>query len=182
MADYTLPGRAFARKENIEIRYNPYHDPSNGRFCSGGGGGGGAVLVVNKGQKGKGVYVVDMQKQKSNVKYNGISVTSSDTGKTRNYIEMNGGYFELENGNAIRLDSKMQKQLSSMGGLSGFAKKVVANGNKATDISDDEVEKSIANYHEKQKNKTDYELGNVFKTHGWAAEKRKAIYRPRRSR
>ena len=42
-----------------ELRYNPYHDPSNGRFCSGGGGGGG-VLVVEKGQKGKGVYVVDV--------------------------------------------------------------------------------------------------------------------------
>ena len=43
-----------------ELRYNPYHDPSNGRFCSGGGGGGGGVLVVEKGQKGKGVYVVDV--------------------------------------------------------------------------------------------------------------------------
>lgn len=41
-----------------ELRYNPYHDPSTGRFCSGGGGGGGGVLVVEKGQKGKGVYVV----------------------------------------------------------------------------------------------------------------------------
>ena len=40
-----------------ELRYNPYHDPSNGRFTSGGGGGGG-VLVVEKGQKGKGYYVV----------------------------------------------------------------------------------------------------------------------------
>ena len=41
-----------------ELRYNPYHDPSNGRFTSGGGGGGGGVLVVEKGQKGKGYYVV----------------------------------------------------------------------------------------------------------------------------
>ena len=44
----------------LELRYNPYHDPSNGRFCSGGGGGGGGVLYVGKGQKGKGVYVVDV--------------------------------------------------------------------------------------------------------------------------
>lgn len=43
-----------------ELRYNPYHDPSNGRFTSGGGGGGGGVLFVGKGQKGKGVYVVDV--------------------------------------------------------------------------------------------------------------------------
>ena len=46
-----------------ELRYNPYHDPSNGRFCSGGGGGGG-VLYVGKGQKGKGVYVVPSEKFK----------------------------------------------------------------------------------------------------------------------
>ncbi|MCR5167371.1 MAG: HK97 family phage prohead protease [Oscillospiraceae bacterium] len=38
-----------------ELRYNPYHD-DKGRFCSGGGGGGG-MLVVPKGQKGKGFYV-----------------------------------------------------------------------------------------------------------------------------
>ena len=42
-----------------EVRFNPYHDPSNGRFTSGGGGGGG-VLVVNKGEKGKGTYVIDV--------------------------------------------------------------------------------------------------------------------------
>ena len=41
-----------------ELRYNPYHDPSTGRFASGGGGGGGGILVVEKGQKGKGFYVV----------------------------------------------------------------------------------------------------------------------------
>lgn len=48
----------FKRKRQlIELRYNPYHDPSNGRFTSGGGGGGGGLLVVPKGQKGKGFYV-----------------------------------------------------------------------------------------------------------------------------
>lgn len=46
-----------------EVRFNPYHDPSNGRFTSGGGGGG--VLVVEKGQKGKGYYVVPSEKFKS---------------------------------------------------------------------------------------------------------------------
>lgn len=34
-----------------EKRYNPYHDPGNGRFCSGGGGGGG-TLVIPEGHKG----------------------------------------------------------------------------------------------------------------------------------
>lgn len=41
-----------------ELRYNPYHDATNGRFTSSSGGGNG-ILHVAKGQKGKGVYVVD---------------------------------------------------------------------------------------------------------------------------
>ena len=47
-----------------ELRYNPYHDPTNGRFTSGSGGGGG-VLFVGKGQKGKGAYVVNSNEFKS---------------------------------------------------------------------------------------------------------------------
>lgn len=41
-----------------ELRYNPYHDPTNGSFTSSSNGGNG-ILHVAKGQKGKGVYVVD---------------------------------------------------------------------------------------------------------------------------
>lgn len=40
-----------------ELRYNPYHDPTNGRFTTASGGGMGAVLHVTQGQKGKGEYV-----------------------------------------------------------------------------------------------------------------------------
>ena len=40
-----------------ELRYNPYHDATNGRF-TGSGGSGGAVLHVGKGEKGKGTYVI----------------------------------------------------------------------------------------------------------------------------
>lgn len=42
----------------IELRYNPYHDPTNGRFTSSDGGGMG-VLFVGRGEKGKGAFVVD---------------------------------------------------------------------------------------------------------------------------
>lgn len=42
-----------------ELRYNPYHDTSNGRFTNANGGGSGNFLHVAKGEKGKGVYVVD---------------------------------------------------------------------------------------------------------------------------
>lgn len=59
--DYSYYERAMDlhKLREPELRYNPYHDPSNGRFCSGGGGGGGGVLYVGKGQKGKGVYVYE---------------------------------------------------------------------------------------------------------------------------
>lgn len=38
----------------LELRYNPYHDPGNGRFCSGGGGGGeiNSVLYIPQGHAG----------------------------------------------------------------------------------------------------------------------------------
>lgn len=58
-----------------ELRYNPYHDPTNGRFTTSSGTGGG-YLFVGKGEKGKGQYVYDRdidseyeewKKQKKNV-------------------------------------------------------------------------------------------------------------------
>lgn len=55
-----------ARLENevreLEIRYNPNHDPTNGRFTDSTGGGAGAVLYVGKGEKGNGAYVVNSDK------------------------------------------------------------------------------------------------------------------------
>ena len=47
-----------AEKRLGELRYNPYHDPTNGRFTTSSGGGGG-YLFVGKGEKGKGQYVYD---------------------------------------------------------------------------------------------------------------------------
>lgn len=60
---------ADAEKRLEELRYNPYHDPTNGRFTSSSGGSGG-FLFVGKGQKGKGMYVVnsnEFQKSKPSV-------------------------------------------------------------------------------------------------------------------
>lgn len=51
--------RAYERRL-AELRYNPYHDPTNGRFTSGSGGGG--YLFVGKGKKGKGQYVFNQNK------------------------------------------------------------------------------------------------------------------------
>lgn len=49
--DYSYYERCI-RLHELEMRYNPYHDPSNGRFASGGGGGGN-VIYVAKGNKGQ---------------------------------------------------------------------------------------------------------------------------------
>ena len=43
---------------DTELRFNPYHDPTTGRFTAANGGGGG-FLYVGKGQKGKGAYVFE---------------------------------------------------------------------------------------------------------------------------
>ena len=54
------------------MRYNPYHDPTNGRFTSGSGGNGG-YLFVGKGQKGKGMYVVDSNSEGNSSKLRNMS-------------------------------------------------------------------------------------------------------------
>lgn len=47
-----------AEKRLAELRYNPYHDPTNGRFTSSSGVGG-SYLFVGRGQKSKGQYVFE---------------------------------------------------------------------------------------------------------------------------
>jgi hypothetical protein len=44
-----------AEQSELEERYNPYHNPTNGRFTNSSGGGMGGLLYVARGQKGKGV-------------------------------------------------------------------------------------------------------------------------------
>ena len=46
------------REKVEELRYNPYHDPTNGRFTSPNGGNGG-TLYVGKGQAGNGIYILE---------------------------------------------------------------------------------------------------------------------------
>ena len=46
------------KRELEETRYNPYHNPTNGRFTSPNSGSGG-VLYVEKGKAGKGAYVFE---------------------------------------------------------------------------------------------------------------------------
>lgn len=60
-----------------ELRYNPYHDPTNGRFTSSGGAGGG-YLFVGKGQKGKGSYVVDSESFSGGTKTIDIDSTNDE--------------------------------------------------------------------------------------------------------
>lgn len=53
-------------KKSQELRYNPYHDPTNGRFTTSSGAGGG-YLFVGKGQKGKGTYVFDKERKNNDI-------------------------------------------------------------------------------------------------------------------
>lgn len=87
-----------------ELRYNPYHDPGNGRFCSGGGGGGGSgdyLFVVPEGQKGKGVLVKDMNisdKKIASAYYHAVYSNSSINGETPTGLNPNPAQKKVVNG------------------------------------------------------------------------------------
>lgn len=87
-----------------ELRYNPYHDPGNGRFCSGGGGGGGSgdyLFVVPEGQKGKGVLVKDMNisdKKVASAYYHAVYSNSSINGETPTGLNPNPAQKKVVNG------------------------------------------------------------------------------------
>ena len=94
-----------------ELRYNPYHDTSNGRF-TGANGGGGAVLHVGKGEKGKGVYVVDggafqhgsnaELEQSENIKQKFLNKgLSSKIEGIRRKAEQGEGNYEFKNATAV---------------------------------------------------------------------------------
>ena len=88
----------------LELRYNPYHDPGNGRFCSGGGGGGGSgdyLFVVPEGQKGKGVLVKDMNisdKKIASAYYHAVYNNSSINGETPTGLNPNPAQKKVVNG------------------------------------------------------------------------------------
>ena len=66
---------------DTELRFNPYHDPTTGRFTTANGGGGG-FLYVGKGQKGKGAYVFNTEKSKPTVEKITINGTEREVYST----------------------------------------------------------------------------------------------------
>lgn len=95
-----------------ELRYNPYHDPTNGRFTSGSGGGMG-FLFVGKGQKGKGAYVIPSEEFKhsgtgadiersENIKREFLdSGLSSNIAGIRKKAEEGTGNYSFKNASAV---------------------------------------------------------------------------------
>ena len=173
----------FKRKRQlIELRYNPYHDPSNGRFTSGGGGGGGGLLVVPNGQKGKGFYVAPDGLDKGEAaladEYGaigeaGTGIAIDFNGHKKNYritdtnlvieITHNAASPIKQNGKFVKADEFVKKAIDS--GRAEFLPKY-----KVKQLHD----KALAFIPHP-------ELGqNVFKEHGWGAEQKKTIIRYRR--
>lgn len=85
----------------IEARYNSYHDPENGRFTSSdmNSWGSGAALVVEKGEKGKGTYVINSKLPNGGTALNSASTVkpqmSSKVGKS--LANSNIEYNEVQN-------------------------------------------------------------------------------------
>lgn len=100
-----------------ELRYNPYHDPTNGRFTTSSGGGMGAVLHVAQGQKGKGEYVLDKDKYFENEltsdKDNGIIKNEDDISKCNENTQKFIGYLKnlgVENNPVKMRDDPLPEQ------------------------------------------------------------------------
>lgn len=75
---------------DTELRFNPYHDPTNGRFTSGSGGAGGGYLYVGKGQKGKGAYVFERD---IDAEYEKWQKDKAATSKKHDYIIKNTQFY-----------------------------------------------------------------------------------------
>lgn len=126
MGIWDMPARHYTT--DTELRFNPYHDPQNGRFTTAGGGSGGGFLY-SKG--GKNFYVFDAaNKEKSSA-----NLTSEE--KIKNLDKKINGIKEQlaeivkENGSAQGLPDKyydLQKQRNSLESERGkeFAK-IIAN-------------------------------------------------------
>lgn len=180
----------FKRKQQlIELRYNPYHDPSNGRFTSGGGGGGGFLYSPNrkKGEKGmngdgSAFYVapdtMDKGEQALADEYGaigeaGTGIAIDFNGHKKNYritdtnlvieITHNAASPIMLNGKLVKADEFVKKAIDS--GRAEFLPKY-----KVKQLHD----KALAFIPHP-------ELGqNVFKEHGWGAKQKKTIIRYRR--
>ena len=93
-----------AEKRLEELRYNPYHDPINGRFTTSSGAGGG-YLFVGKGEKGKGQYVIDskefkpkinLYQQKAMNRMNEILSKDKTISKMPEYTILDGGNIKFK--------------------------------------------------------------------------------------
>ena len=164
---------------DTELRFNPYHDPTTGRFTTANGGGSGAYLF-SKG--GKSAYVVaseNFKKSAINAKYGGFSVTD-DKGNVSYYTSRNN----MVSGATHKLSDEdvMTAALMKHGNVQTVVDKLNQGGWKASIVSDSDIEKIKSEYAkelEKKKN-IDYETGNPFHEHGWGARVKKSIYRPSR--
>lgn len=131
-----------------ELRFNPYHDPSNGRFTTPNGGLGG-FLFVGKGQAGKGAYVINKEAfGASNAKHGGFSVTNEE-GKTSHYIVKNDTVYGV---NDIASDDVMTTAYQNFGGVQGIIDRINKVGKgKAGILNDSEVEKMQDDYRKARK-------------------------------
>lgn len=112
MGMWDMPARHYIT--DTELRFNPYHDPQNGRFTTAGGGSGGGFLY-SKG--GKSFYVFDA----ANKEKSAANLTSEekvkDLDKKINGIKEQLAEIVKENGSAQGLPDKyydLQTQRNSL--------------------------------------------------------------------
>lgn len=115
-----------------ELRYNPYHDPTNGKFTSGSGGGAG-YLFVGKGAKGAGQYVVDSSyfaadkpkflPEEIEETVDGYKITDKTVSSERGEVSNSGKYTEIKS-----LPPKNQAQINKIAKEKGIEDPVLVGG------------------------------------------------------
>lgn len=96
-----------------EQRFNPYHDPTNGRFTSSSGSNGG-YLFVGKGQKGKGQYVFDRDVDAEYEEYkNSKNAKETHGGIPKRFVNNTGWYAQSMIDDYNKIEDKVNKSNNS---------------------------------------------------------------------
>lgn len=147
---------------DTELRFNPYHDPTNGRFISGSGGASLGGYLYSKG--GKSAYVLpsnSFRKNVDNSKHGGFSVTDMDGTKT-NYITKSNSIYPV---NSKYEDEVMTAAYQQFGSTQAVIDRINKIGKgKAAAVSDSDIEAIQSKYKSErqliEKEKDRYLVGN----------------------
>lgn len=120
---------------DTELRFNPYHDPVNGRFTSSSGDGG-SFLYVGKGQKGKGFYVFDRDIDAEYEQWKQAKASSGLSAADKAIREASGGVILSDSNTVVNATmTKKNSKASAVYDKTVMSAKVDKDGNVILDYA-----------------------------------------------